>query len=105
MTKKEVAKMFEIFFNGQDSIYTYFKVKEFDTWNYELQMNPENWKVVGNPPRTLHHLIPEGEEDGTYQGEIEGIFRKKWHTLVFVRSCTGDSGFAYILDNDQEIKE
>lgn len=104
--KEDVENMFSAYFHGLKSIYNYFGVKKFDTYDYELTRETCNWKI-SQFENKLHWEIPTDIEDpeGTYSAEIHGIFRKEFHTLIFVPSGTGHAGFALIFDNDQEIKD
>lgn len=107
MTKSEAQKLFSAYFDGLEAIYDYFDVDKFDVHNYELQRSYDNWKVIGQRnDDQLHWRIPTDIEDaeGTFQGQIHGIFRKEFHTLVFIPSNSGDAGYAFLFDNDKEIK-
>jgi hypothetical protein len=106
MTKDEVQKMFKAYFDGLEAIYAYFEVKKIDVCNYELQLNEDNWAVVEEfGYDKVHWAIPDGLTEGTYVGDVHGLFRKEYYTLIFSPSSTGDAGFAHIFDNENELKD
>lgn len=104
-TKPDLDNLFSSYFQIQEAIYDYFGVGSFATYDYELRQNASNWHIDRN--NRLHWEIPLDVKDaeGTYQGRIIAIHRKEFHTLIFTPSDTGEAGFAYIFDNEQELKE
>lgn len=99
-SKGDGEKTFDNFFQARDNLYQFFEVpKNFDIHNYEVQRMRDTWKVSNG---TIHWVIPEDMDEGTFTSEVHGLFRKDYHTLVFAPAKTGDAGFALIMDNDKE---
>lgn len=101
-SKEEQHSLFIAILEGYQTIYEYFGVKKFATYDYELQLSDQNWAIQHG---TLHYEIPEKLDEGTYQSTIHGVHRKDHFTLIFTPSDTGSAGYAHIFDNDKEVKD